>query len=81
MAKKKIKRSISKITLPKEDLGSKDKMKAFRCSKLIADLLDKEENQSETINKALLAYFGKDLDTCPTCREIGLILKRKKAKV
>ena len=77
MAKKKIKRKVSRITVPKEDSGAKDRMKAFRCSKELAKLLDREENQSETIQKALLAYLGKGWIECPTCKGRGEIRANK----
>ena len=78
MAKKKIERKISRITVPKEDSGVKDKMKAFRCSKVIDDLLSKEENQSETIQKAILEFLGKGWVQCPTCKGRGEIRAHKK---
>lgn len=80
MAKKKIKRKVSRITVPKDNSGSKDKMKAFRCSKVIAKLLEQEENQSETIQKALLEYLGKGWIQCPTCKGQGEIRAHKKCK-
>jgi hypothetical protein len=80
MAKKKIQRKVSKITTPKVDFGAKDKMKAFRCSKVIAELLDKEDNASETINKAILEYLSKKLIECPTCKGKGQIRPHKECK-
>lgn len=76
--KKTIKRKVSRITVPKDNSGAKDKMKAFRCSKELAKLLDLEENQSETIQKALLEYLGKGWIDCPTCKGSGEIRAHKK---
>jgi len=76
--KKKVKRKVSRITIPKNDSAGKDKMKAFRCSKVIADLLDGEENASKTIQEAILAYLGKGWVECPTCKGRGEIRAHKK---
>ena len=78
ITKKKVKRKVSKISIPKSDFGGKDKMKAFRCSKVISELLEGQDNQSETINKAILEYLSKDLIECPTCKGKGLIRPHRK---
>lgn len=78
--KKKATRNLSKLTIPLGDFGGKDRTKAFRCSNKVANRLEREDNQSDTINKALLEYFARGMMECPTCKGKGVIRAIKKVK-
>ena len=73
--KKVIKRKVSKITVPLDEVGSKDSMEAFRTTLSIKKRLGKESNKSEVINKALAEYYAKETIQCPTCKGKGHIRK------
>ena len=70
-------RRTSKITKPNDGMN-KPKMKAFRTTNEIDELLALVENASEFIEISLLREFSKWMQvTCPTCKGKGKIGHRK----
>ncbi len=55
-------------------MTSKTNLFAFRCDDQIADLLEGEDNKSETIVRALREHFRREFAvTCPTCEGTGQV--------
>lgn len=78
--KKKIIRNKSRITVPLDYNGYKEYTQAFRCDAQLKKRLDREDNKSDTIQKALSEYFARGVMTCPTCKGKGEIRASRKAK-
>lgn len=71
--KVKIQRGKSKITVPNE-FGGKDQLHAFRADNDLSQLLEKLEDKSDFIRKALWkALTGDGIVTCPKCHGLGVI--------
>ena len=67
------KRKSSRITKPNDGMN-KPKMKAFRATKEINDLLNGVQNASEHIEIAILMYFSNFIEvSCPNCKGTGKI--------
>lgn len=70
MSKKK--RKKSRIIVPTD--GVKDSLQAFRCDQDLKKILDKLENKSEFIVRALWkALQSGEWVTCPNCRGKGVV--------
>ena len=76
--KKKVTRGLSKIIVPLDYNGHKEYTQAFRCDAQLKKRLDREDNKSDTIQKALSEYFAKEVMVCPTCKGKGQIRASRK---